>query len=197
MPKETLILASGSPRRIHLLKECRIRFKAVDHSFNEDSLKIQNPIKLAEQLSYYKAKSVADRKDYYDKYVLGVDTIVAINNKILGKPRNKKQAEDFMEILSGRKHKVISGISIINNKKNINMVRSDTSIVEFMKINEKFLNYYLDNNLWRGYAGGYAIQESIFNLIVKKIKGSFSNIVGLPVNVLYKMLQDINFDLLW
>ena len=94
MPKDTLILASGSPRRIHLLKECRIRFKAVDHSFNEDSLKIQNPIKLAEQLSYFKAKSVADRKEYYDKYVLGVDTIVAINNKILGKPRNKKQAEE-------------------------------------------------------------------------------------------------------
>jgi septum formation protein len=197
MLNDTLILASGSQRRKQLLKECGIRFKAVLHSFDEDSLIIKNPVKLAEQLSYYKAKSVADKKGFNENFVLGVDTIVAVNNKILGKPANKDQAAQFMKILSGRKHKVISGVSIINNKKSIKLIRSDTSIVEFIKINEKFLNYYLDNNLWRGYAGGYAIQESIFNFMVKKINGSFSNIVGLPVNVLYQMLQEIHFKILW
>ena len=191
--RDLLILASASPRRKALLKECNILFKAVNHGFDESSCIIKNPVLLAEKLAFGKAESVADNKKYFTHYVLGVDTIVVIKNKVLGKPSNPDDAEYFLKMLSGRKHKVITGISVINRSKNISITRHDTSFVYFDNIDVDFMKYYLDNKLWVGYAGGYAIQESIFNLIVKKIKGSYSNIVGLPVNMLYKTLQDVNF----
>ena len=192
-----LILASSSPRRIQLLRECNISFKAIKHSFNEDLIKNKNPVKLTKLLAYNKALSIAKKSEYNKMYVLGVDTLVVIKNKILGKPLNKEEAKNFILMLSNKTHRVISGISIINIEKSIYLTRKSISWVKFMKINEKFIKYYLDNNLWEGYAGGYAIQESIFNLIVKKIKGSYSNIVGLPVNVLYSMLKDINYNFVW
>lgn len=195
--QDQIILASSSPRRMQLLKECNISFKAVEHSFNEDLIKDKNPIKLAKILAFNKALSVSNRPGYNDSYVLGVDTLVVIKKRILGKPRDKEEAREFILMLSNKTHKVISGISIVNKEKSIYLTRKSVSEVKFIDINEKFIKYYLDNNLWEGYAGGYAIQESIFNLIVKKIKGSYSNIVGLPVNVLYSMLKDINYNIVW
>ncbi len=194
---DKLILASSSPRRFQLLKESKIDFKSVKHIFDEDSINNKNPVKLAKLLAFNKALSISEKPEYNNMYVLGVDTLVVVKNKTLGKPKDRKQAKDFILMLSNKTHKVISGISIINVQKSIILTKSAVSYVKFIKIDEKFLEYYLDNNLWEGYAGGYAIQESIFNLVVKKIKGSYSNIVGLPVNILYKMLKDINFKLLW
>ena len=191
-----LILASSSPRRIQLLNDCKISFKAVDHLFNEDSIEHKNPVKLAKLLSYNKALSIAKKPEYNNMYVLGVDTLVVVNNIVLGKPLNKEEAKKFILMLSNKTHKVISGISIINIKKSLYFTKKSVSKVRFIKINEKFIKYYLDINLWEGYAGGYAIQESIFNLVVKKIKGSYSNIVGLPVNVFYRMLKNINYNFL-
>ncbi len=192
-----LILASSSPRRMKLLNDCKIPFKAVDHLFDESTINHNNPVKLAKTLAYNKANSIAIKMDYRDKYVIGVDTLVVYKNKILGKPKDKFEAEIFIKLLSDKTHKVITGISIINIEKSIKLIKSSVSYVKFIKIDEKLIKYYLDNNLWEGYAGGYAIQEGIFDLIVKKIKGSYSNIVGLPVNVLYNLLKDINFKFVW
>ena len=193
---DKLILASSSPRRMELLKNCGIPFVAVKHTFNEDSINIMHPVKLVKSLAQGKAKSIASMPAYYNNYVLGVDTVVLIKKLILGKPKNKDDAKRFITMLSNKTHRVISGISLINNNKSINLVKYSVSYVEFMKIDGEFIKFYLDNNLWEGYAGGYAIQ-SVFSLLVKKIKGSYSNIVGLPVNILYKMLKDINFKMLW
>lgn len=190
---DKLILASSSPRRIELLTECKIPFEVVNHEFDEDSIKIKNPVRLVEELSRGKAESIAIKKEYYKKSVLGVDTIVVYQKRILGKPKSKKEAEEFIRLLSNKTHRVISGIALVNKEKSINIVKHSISFVKFAKISKEFIKYYLDNNLWEGYAGGYAIQESFFNLVVEKIKGSYSNIVGLPVNVLYNMLKDTNF----
>ena len=190
---EKIILASSSPRRIELLAKCKIPFEVVRHEFDEDALTIKKPVRLAKELSRGKAESIASKKEYFKKSVLGVDTIVVYKNRILGKPKNEKEAEEFIRLLSGRTHRVITGLSLINKEKLINIVRCSISFVKFAKINDEFIKYYLDNNLWEGYSGGYAIQESFFNLVVEKIKGSYSNIVGLPVNVLYNMLKNVNF----
>lgn len=195
--KDILLLASSSPRRIKLLTDCKIPFKAIDHAFDESSVTHKNPVKLAKLLAFNKANSIAEKAGYRNKYVLGVDTLVVLKQQILGKPKNKFEAEKFIKLLSANTHKVISGISLINFEKSIKIIKSSISYVKFIKIDEKLIKYYIDNNLWEGYAGGYAIQESIFDLIVKKIKGSYSNIVGLPVNVLYNMLKDINFEFVW
>ena len=192
---DKLILASSSPRRIELLQNCRIPFDVVEHNFNEDSINVKNPIKFAKLLAKGKAVSIANLSEYNNDYVLGVDTIVVIKNKILGKPGDKKEAKTFIRMLSNNKHRVISGISLINKSKSIFKVKHSVSYVKFMQIDEKFIKFYLDNNLWEGYAGGYAIQ-GIFSLVINNINGSYTNIVGLPVDVLYKILKDINFKFL-
>ena len=106
----------------------------------------------------------------------------------MGKPKDKNEAENNIRMLSGNTHEVISGISIVNRKKNIKLIEHSVSKVTFSKLDDKFIQYYLDNNLYIGYAGGYAIQ-GIFGLVVKKIEGSYTNIVGLPMEKLYAMLN--------
>ena len=193
MENVSLVLASQSPRRKDLLSSCFINFTVVEHEFDEESLFEKNPVKLAEKLAYNKAISIAKKDDFFDKYVLGVDTIVVYKNRIFGKPRSKEEAKELILDLSNKTHKVISGIALINTKENINMVKHCITKVKFGKIDANFLKFYLDNNLWKGYAGGYAIQ-SIFALLVEKIEGSYSNVVGLPLETLYKMLKLIKYN---
>lgn len=189
-----IILASSSPRRIELLQSCFINFECVNHSFNEKSISFKNPKILAEQIALGKALSVACKKEYCEKYVIGVDTIVVYKNKILGKPENKAEAQDFIKMLSGKQHRVISGIALINIDKDIRIVKNAVSKVIFNEISDDFFKFFLDNNHWLGYAGGYAIQ-GIFSLVIKKIIGSYTNIVGLPMEVLYMMLKKAEYML--
>jgi len=193
MQKEKLILASESPRRKELLTNCRINFSVVTHEFDENCIFERNPLTLVKRLALEKANSIAKKEYFFDKYILGVDTIVVFKNKIFGKPDSKEEARDLILKLSNNRHKVISGIALINNKENLKIVKSVVTIVKFSKIDENFIKFYLDNNLWKGYAGGYAIQ-GIFGLIVDRIIGSYSNVVGLPLETLYKMLKMVNKD---
>jgi septum formation protein len=185
-----IILASNSPRRMELLKNCNIIFDVVPHKFDEKSSKVKNPIKFAEFSAFNKAASISILPEFQDKFVLGVDTIVVFKNKILGKPENKNEAEKYIRMMSGKKNTVISGISLINKQDNISMINHCVSKVYFNKLHESFIKYYLDNNHWEGYAGGYAIQ-GIFSLVIKKIIGSYTNIVGLPMEVLFDMLNKL------
>ena len=189
--KEKLVLASSSPRRIELLKNGSIDFEVVEHSIDESSFIEKNPKKLVSILSYNKALSVSKLDQFIDRYVIGVDTIVVYKNNILGKPANREEALFNIKRLSGNKHLVVSGIAVVNSKLNIKEIKTALSVVYFNKLNDKFLEYYIDNNLWKGYAGGYAIQ-GIFSLVIKKIVGSYTNIVGLPMEILYKSLKKLD-----
>jgi len=193
---DKLILASSSPRRIEILNNCHIPFITVNHEFDEESVNIKNHSKLAMVLAEGKAESISNKKEYNDSFVVGVDTVVSVKGQCLGKPADRKQAEYFLQLLSGRTHKVITGISVVNKNKNLNITKNCISKVKISKLDDKFIQYFLDNNLWEGYAGGYAIQ-GFFSQAVEKIQGSYSNIVGLPVNVLFNILKDIDLKLLW
>lgn len=187
---EKIILASSSPRRVDLLKSCHINFETAIHNFDEKSISIKDPKKHASLIAYKKADSIS-KEEFYSRYVLGVDTIVAFKDKILGKPENADEAEQNIRMLSGNTHRVISGISIVNRRKNVKLIDYSVSKVTFCKLDEKFIKFYLDNNLYKGYAGGYAIQ-GLFGLVVKKIEGSYTNIVGLPMEKLYAMLNKLD-----
>lgn len=183
-----LILASSSPRRSELLKSCKIDFVKVDPDFDEESVKIKNPFRLADFLSYGKAYSVASRDEYKNFYVMGVDTVVYCKGEILGKPKDRVDAERMIRLLSGRRHSVITSVSMLNIRENLKLTENVESFVYFNRIDRDFISYYLNNKEWDGYAGGYAIQ-GIFALVVKKIVGSYSNIVGLPMEVVYKLFK--------
>lgn len=194
MSDKYLVLASKSPRRKELLRSVGIKFKTVDHKFDENSADKSDPILYVEKVAYGKADSIAALPKYRDKYILGVDTIVVHDDKILGKPKNMEEADENIRDMSGKWHSVVSGVSIVNRLLGVSFTRSALSKVKFKDFSEEFIKFYLDNNHWKGYAGGYAIQ-GIFALTVDTIEGSYTNIVGLPLETLYDMLKTIKYNI--
>lgn len=196
MDDDILILASDSPRRAELLQKAAIPFKTISHIFDEDSVSEKNHKKLAMRIAFGKANSIASLNGYKKSFILGVDTIVSYQGSVIGKPSDKEKAREILLRLSGKKHIVISGISLINKSKNIELTKFCLSKVYFDDLPQKLISKYIENDLWHGLAGGYAIQ-GIFSLMIRKIIGSYSNIVGLPMNMLYSFLKESNFNTLF
>lgn len=180
-----VILASASPRRQELLKNIINEFEIipaeVDESLNSD---IQ-PEKAAQYLSRKKAENIA--KKYPDAVVIGSDTTVVTDDEILGKPENKKDAYNMLKKLSGKIHKVITGVCILGEGKEISF--SEITEVEFYKLGEKEIEDYLSTDEWTDKAGAYGIQGKA-GLFVKRINGDYNNVVGLPVSRLNREIKD-------
>ncbi len=187
-----IVLASCSPRRADLLNAAGIKFITAKHNVSEENVISLKAEKLAEKLALMKVRSISDMKEYENELILGVDTTVVYNGTILDKPADRDEAERNIRRLSGKTHKVITGLALISKNARVCIVDRSITTVSFQKLNNDFIKYYLDNNHFQGYAGGYAIQ-GIFSLVVKKINGSYSGIVGLPMEILYKHLYKINF----
>ncbi len=185
------MLASSSPRRIEILKKLKFNFVSVNHKFDENSLKNNpeknNPFDLVKNMAYNKALSV--KNDFKNDCVLGCDTVVIIDNLILGKPENKNQAMDFLNLLSAREHTVSSGYSLIYKEKIITGCVNTYIKVKPLSIDD--VKYYVNNENVLDAAGGYKIQ-GIFSLFIEEIKGSWYNVVGLPVAEIYEKLKVIN-----
>lgn len=120
--------------------------------------------------------------------ILGVDTVGVIGKKILGKAKNKKEAAQMLRSLSGTRHRVISGICVLNTRTGKMIKTAETTWVTFRKISAEELGRYLDSGHWKGKAGSYAIQGRAKGF-VKKIEGDVTNVVGLPITTLKKMLE--------
>ena len=186
--KQNLILASSSPRRKELLNQIGVPFKVIHPSVEEEAFPFKNPTQYATDISRAKAMSIPG----YDKeIIMGVDTIVIIKGKPYGKPKNKLEAEKYITLLNGSKHKVISGITMVKKCTDETISKTTTTIVEFKKLTKREIELYVQNEKnWSGYAGAYAIQE-LAAIFVKKIQGSYSNVVGLPLETFYLLWQKI------
>ena len=186
-----LILASQSPRRKELLAQVGLYpDDIIPADINETPLKKEIPLKLAARLAAEKASSVALRAP--DNWVLAADTVVACGRRILGKPENISEAERFLKLLSGRRHRVISGVCLITpNKKKI--LKTITTAVKFKLLSKEELESYLEAEEWNGKAGGYAIQ-GYAGTFVKWISGSYSNVVGLPLFETAGMLRGAGYQ---
>lgn len=188
--KDLLFLASSSPRRRELLESIGLPFCVALQNFDETTQPATAPKDYVLTLSEGKANS-AQLPDNA-RWVCGVDTIVYFNGEILGKPKDCIEAERTILKLSGKTHEVHSGVTLLDLKNNIKYQNESVTFVKFCDLKKKFIDYYLDNKLFEGYAGGYAIQ-GIFACVVEKIEGSYSNVVGLPLELLYKLLQQSGF----
>ena len=133
-------------------------------------------------------KSKVVSKKFPNHYVIGADTIVVLNNKILNKPLNKKEAINHLNLLSDNKHIVYTGVSLINLSQNIKKSFIEKTTVYFNKLNNNEINNYVTKFKPYDKAGGYAIQE-YSNVFVKKINGCFYNVVGFPLPKFYKLLN--------
>lgn len=184
-----LILASGSPRRKELLQDISPQFEIITRNIEED-YPLDLPCKnVAEYLAIHKADAYFDLVQNNNKIIITADTIVVINNQILGKPKSEKEAFDMLKLLSGNKHEVITGVCLMAQHKKISF--SEISSVFFDDLPEETLKFYIENYQPFDKAGAYGVQEYIGRLGIKKIEGCFYNIMGLPVNRLWKEL--LNF----
>tara|TARA_B100001113_G_scaffold186114_1_gene152492 strand:+ start:256 stop:843 length:588 start_codon:yes stop_codon:yes gene_type:complete len=182
MKKIDTILASNSPRRKKILSQIGIRFKIISSLVNEHSNLSCSPNKFAEYWSIEKTKKVSEIfKDYI---TIGADTIVCIDNEILGKPKNKKDSIKMLKKLSGNTHKVITGVSIACYKENIFKTFSETTEVVVRNISNNQINYYVNNYKTLDKAGSYGIQD-FFSIWIEKINGCYYNVMGLPVSKFY------------
>lgn len=175
-----LILASKSPRRSTLLKEINIDFEVIPSNYEEKHDISSDPVILAMAHASGKAEEVFERtKDREDDIILGVDTLVALDGEIFGKPKNAEDAFTMIKKLSGHTHKVLSAMCLIRigDKKKITHI--ETTEVTFYELSDEQIKSYIQTNEWHDKAGAYAIQGQASHF-VNTIRGDFSNVVGLP-----------------
>ncbi|HEY4544278.1 MAG TPA: Maf family protein [Tissierellaceae bacterium] len=184
-----IVLASGSPRRKEILENLNIDFKIIKSDIDEDIDKSMDPITYSMLLSFLKAEDIASKNK---GIIIGADTVVSIDGEILGKPRDKKDAIDMLNKLNGNKHKVITGISLIDVESNIRVVDYEESFVYFRDLTHEEILSYVKVGESFGKAGSYAIQ-GYGGLLVEKIEGCYFNIVGLPISKLNFLLKS-HFD---
>lgn len=177
-----LILASKSPRRQELLKLITDEFEIKSADVDETLPSGISPRDAVLYLSKIKAEPFANKGDV----VIGSDTVVAVDNKILGKPRDNGDAKKMLSLLSGREHSVFTGVTIMNDK-GCNSFAVETR-VKFFELSEKDITDYIATGECSDKAGAYGIQGR-GSLLVEYIKGDYFNVVGLPVSKLYRELK--------
>jgi len=183
-----IILASGSPRRQQLLAEMDIPFRVETRPVKETFPKELSPEEAAAYLCRLKSMAFADNDLKENTLLITADTIVALDNKILGKPSGEEEAVAMLRQLSGQKHEVITGVCLrLNNK--ITTFTSSTS-VWFKELSEDEIVYYVSRYKPFDKAGAYGIQEWIGHAAILRIEGSYFNVMGLPTHRLYEELRN-------
>ena len=187
LQKYNIILASGSPRRQQFFKDLDIDFtiklKEVEEVY---PLELKGS-EITDYLADLKSKAFTNLSE--NDILITSDTIVWLENKALGKPKNKEEAFQVLRSLSGKKHEVITSISI--KSKDFQTIVNDTTVVSIKKISDKEINYYINNYKPFDKAGAYGIQEWIGFIAINKLEGSYFNVVGLPVHKLYEELMKL------
>ncbi|MBW2200779.1 MAG: septum formation inhibitor Maf [Deltaproteobacteria bacterium] len=173
-----LILASKSQRRRYLLKQAGLSFSVIPSSVDEKSVSMTSPEKYVRDLAEAKAGEVA--KKYPESWVIGADTIVLMDGIILGKPGSKSEARKMLKQLSGKIHQVLTGYTICCLAKKRNFSETVKTEVLFKHLTDEEIEWYIQSKEPFDKAGAYAIQ-GLGTFLVKSIKGSYTNVVGLPV----------------
>jgi septum formation protein len=173
-----LILASQSPRRRYLLKQAGVEFTVIPSSFDESTISETDPDNFVRMLALAKAGVVSAQ--YPHSWVMGADTIVVIDDTILGKPDSKFEARAMLKTLSGRVHRVLTGFSLCCAARHIDYVEAVSTDVHFKELTENEIEWYVHTGEPFDKAGAYAAQ-GLGAFMIKRINGSYSNVVGLPV----------------
>jgi septum formation protein len=181
-----LILASASPRRAELLKLLKVKFRILPGEAEEVAHEHLSPLEVCQLNAHRKARAVAKKNP--DALVLAADTLVFLDGEILGKPRNLADARWMLAKLQGRTHQVVTGVCLMHLRVHRERIFAVSTDVLFHPLDDKQIRDYLGKVDPLDKAGAYAIQES-GEKIISEISGSYSNVVGLPVERLRKELQ--------
>jgi septum formation protein len=181
-----LILASASPRRVELLRQLGVEFKVVPGDVAEIHQEEMTARELSQVNAYRKARAVAKR--FPDALVLAADTLVCLEATLFGKPASLEEAYQMLERLQGRTHEVVTGTCLLHLRKHRQAVFAESTAVTFRPLDAVKIRRYLNRVNPLDKAGAYAIQEE-GDMIVEEIAGSYSNVVGLPVERLVPELE--------
>jgi septum formation protein len=180
------ILASASPRRRELLAEAGYEFTVVPPEADESVFAGENPRKCAERLALAKAKDVSEK--FPESLVVGADTIVDFQGEIIGKPADEKEAEVITRKLFSGPHKVITGVAIVRASDGVEIVESESTTVFPKSLTDEQIAEHIKSQSWRDKAGAYTIKEN-GDEFVEKIEGSLTNVMGLPMELLGRMMK--------
>jgi nucleoside triphosphate pyrophosphatase len=194
-----LVLASASPRRQELLRNARIAFTVQASGIDETPLAEESPLRCAERLARDKARAVF--RSCPQDHVLGADTIVVVDSAMLGKPHDPADAARMLRMLSGRTHQVITGVCLMKPLASgelavagdlgarLENIRSEMTLVTMCELSDDEIQDYVATGEPMDKAGGYAIQGMASRWILR-IEGDYSNVMGLPVSLVYRMLRE-------
>lgn len=190
-----IILASASYRRQKLLASLGIKFKVITSDLDEERIKqvINDPRQLVSKLALKKALIISQQLKAKKFLIISADTVVALKNShgwiILGKPKNRLEAEQMLKLLRQKTHQVFTGLVLLNNRAEKEVIVEETKVL-FNNFSDKQLKAYLDTGVYLDRAGAYGIQDEKCNFI-KEYQGSYSNILGLPLKKLTYYLKKI------
>ncbi|MBO6271625.1 septum formation protein Maf [bacterium] len=187
-----IILASSSPRRASILKTMKLDFDVIPSEYDEPHTQTVFSCEFVEKLAYNKAFDVAQKLHSQNKnfLVLGADTIVVIDNKILGKPNDYQDAFATLKMLSGKTHFVVTSVAIINSNNLEFTIKSDKTYVTLENLTDEQIRFYLDNFKPFDKAGSYGIQE-LPDGYVKSVDGQIDNVIGLPSKLVSELLAEM------
>jgi septum formation protein len=186
---ESIILASGSILRQEYFKLMGLPFSIYPAKIDESKVIITDPEKLTAELAVKKVKKVIEvMNERLPKWIVGADTIIAVDSVIFGKPATHEEAAKMLKKLSGKTHKVVTSIALYNGHKKKISKKTAVCLVTFASLKEKEIEWYLDTNEWQGAAGAYRIQ-GLAGLFITQIKGDPSTVAGLPLSEFYVMLK--------
>lgn len=189
------ILASASPRRRQILNQIGLRFEVCPSNVREESLNLSHlpPDALVQTLALAKAQDVARLRAEAGVIVIGADTVVAVDGAVLGKPKDAAEARHMLELLSGKKHEVYTGVALVQHNGRQLSAAARTE-VWMRPLTSTWITTYIETGEPLDKAGAYAVQ-GLGSVMIEKIHGCYFNVVGLPVSTLVTMLQEWGIDL--
>ena len=186
-PDYPLILASASPRRKRILAQVGIPFRAIASRFKEGKLH-GSPAYLSRGLAEKKAREVYERAG--ESWILGADTLVTLDARILGKPEDAGDAKAMLRLLGGKEHRVVTGFCVVDPSGNLVHSKAVSTRVRFKPLSEEEIRGYVETEEPFGKAGSYAIQ-GVGAFMVERISGSYTNVVGLPICAVIQALVSV------
>jgi len=194
---DPIILASSSPRRQEILKMLKIPFRVIIPNIDETLVNSIDLDQVPELLAREKVTAVIHSLPAGQEipWILGADTLIKIDDKIIGKPENHNQAIEYLKMLQGRKHEVITALVLYNGRTHETSSKICKTEVTFAPMTDDEIEWYVETGEWHGAAGGYRIQ-SLAACFISKIEGSYYGAVGLPIFELYDILKSQGYSIL-
>lgn len=187
---EKIVLASKSPRRAEILRAVGWDFEAIAANIDETRMESEDAVSYVKRLAQTKAETIAKRISY-GGVVLGADTVVVVDEEVLGQPQNDEEARCMLRLLNGKWHEVVTGVALVRQGNSARVVVDhQVTRVRFCEMSGDEIDWYVSTGEPNDKAGAYAIQGS-GAIFIEEVIGDYFNIVGLPIRLVYKLLRTI------